>query len=136
MDARDNSPEAGDDFSAMLGSILSNPQMMSAISSMADQLKGSQSSPSEENKAGNDGTEREINGDKLSAQGNPDLSGAVSALAPLLSGKGLSHIGADDNRSCLLRALKPYLSKGRCDTIDQIITLSKLSYLFKSSEGR
>ena len=58
----------------------------------------------------------------------------VAALTPLLSnlnaGKG-GEKKADDPRSCLLRALKPYVSQGRKEAIDYMIRLSQISDLFK-----
>lgn len=60
---------------------------------------------------------------------------ALAALAPLLSGlsKGKSnHGGQKDCRSALLLALKPYVSKGRCEAIDTMIRFSKLTDLFQT----
>ena len=57
----------------------------------------------------------------------------MATLAPLISnlsgGKGGK--GRDDPRSCLLRALKPYVSSGRREAIDYMIRLSQISDLFK-----
>ena len=61
-----------------------------------------------------------------------DLGDAVAALAPLLgalSGKGGPK--GDDPRTCLLRALKPYVSHGRAEAIDTIIQLSRVSEVLK-----
>ena len=63
---------------------------------------------------------------------------AITALAPLLgmlSGKG----GAskkDDDRACLLRALKPYVSRGRCEAIDTILQLSRLSEMLRHMNAK
>ena len=133
MEEKDKLPDESDAFSSALNGILSNPEMMSMISSMADKLKSSSASASSEQSASNDNSERQSNPtDQKSIPAMNDLSGAVGALAPLLSGSAIKGSANDDNRACLLRALKPYLSKSRCDVIDQIITVSKLSYLFKS----
>lgn len=64
----------------------------------------------------------------------PDL---IATLAPLLGGgKGLptgggGHRGKEDDRTCLLRALKPYLSPGRREAIETMIRLSVLSDTLK-----
>ena len=61
-----------------------------------------------------------------------DLGEAVAAIAPLLSaftGKGSSN--QNDPRSCLLRALKPYVSPGRAQAIDTILRLSLVSEAIK-----
>ena len=140
MEQKDNTTESNDAFSSMLGGILSNPEMMSAISSMAKKLKADQ----EESKDEMESTAL-IESPKAIAEEKPisppspssdDLSGAVSALAPLLSGINLKDIGGDDDKACLLRALKPYLCKSRCDAIDHIITVSRLSHLFKKIDRR
>ena len=133
MEEKDKIPEGSDAFSSALSGILSNPEMRSMISSMADKLKSS-SAPAEEaqdepplqQEAQSAPTEQ------IAIPAISELSGAMGALAPLLSGGLLKGSASDDNRACLLRALKPYLSKNRCDAIDQIITVSKLSYLFKN----
>ena len=62
-----------------------------------------------------------------------DLGEAVSALAPLLSslsGKGGVPL-KDDARTCLLRALKPYVSRERAAAIDTIIQVSRVSDVLK-----
>lgn len=133
MEEKDRGAPENDAFSTALNGILSNPEMMSMISSMASKLKGDLPPPAEEAAApptrDTQADSNDIPSPALPAMS--ELTGAVSALAPLLSG-GLFKGGADDERACLLRALKPYLSKNRCDAIDHIITLSKLSYLFKN----
>ncbi len=132
MEEKDRVATENDAFSSALNGILSNPEMMSMISSMADKLKGG-SAPTEQPPSP---PAEEIHTAKTpeeapSLPAMSELSGALGALSPMLGGlfKGA---GGDDNRACLLRALKPYLSKNRCDAIDHIITISKLSYLFKS----
>ena len=124
-----------DAFSAALDGILSDPEMMSMISSMAEKLKGGSSPPEETpSSASQQPSSGEASEASLTAA-LPDLGnlgGAISALAPLLSGGLLASTAQDDKRACLLRALKPYLSKNRCDAIDQIIMLSRLSGLLKN----
>ena len=60
------------------------------------------------------------------------LPEAISALAPLLSGEGVKHSKRDNDRACLLRALKPYLSPGRSEAIDYIIKFSSIADLLKN----
>lgn len=59
----------------------------------------------------------------------------MTALAPLLSGlsggKGGKKKDPDDPRSCLLRALKPYVSQGRREAIEYMIRISQISDLLK-----
>lgn len=58
---------------------------------------------------------------------------SVAAFAPLLSAlSGREAAGKDDPRACLLRALKPYVSRGRAEAIDTIVSLSRISDALKS----
>ncbi|MBQ9783804.1 MAG: hypothetical protein IJW44_04740 [Clostridia bacterium] len=71
----------------------------------------------------------------------PPASGAdpaalMTSLAPLLSGLGGkgSGIGGkpkDDNRTCLLRALKPYVNPGRQEAIEYMIRFTQITDLLK-----
>ena len=131
MEQTEKNTESNDLFSLMLGGILSNPEMMSAISSMAQKLKGSDATFEQSSQPS------EPDGDAPKDAAPPEeLSDAIRAISPLLSGKGLRELGADDEKARLLRALKPYLSKSRCEAIDQIISVSKLSHLLKNNNGR
>ena len=134
MEEKDRAATENDAFSTALNGILSNPEMMSMISSMASKLKGESSPPAEEQPAPPPEEPRPVSDDNPPAAlpAINELTGAVSALSPLLSGELFKGLGSDDDRACLLRALKPYLSKNRCEAIDHIITFSKLSHLFKN----
>ena len=64
----------------------------------------------------------------------PAPTDLVATLAPILSelgGKGRLQSRKDDHRTCLLRALKPYVNPARREAIDYMIRLSQLSDLFK-----
>ena len=116
--------EGSDGFSSILNGILSNPEMMAMISSMAGKLKG-ESAPAESTAA----ETREA----APAESAPErLPETISALAPLLSGDSVKHSKRDNDRACLLRALKPYLSPGRSEAIDYIIKFSNIADLLKN----
>lgn len=57
-----------------------------------------------------------------------DLPALMGALGPLLSGQSG---GAKSNSACLLRALKPYVSRGRGEAIDTMIRISEFSEILK-----
>mgnify|MGYP006974596454 CR=1 FL=1 len=117
--------ESSDGFSSILNGILSNPEMMAMISSMAGKLK-SENAPAESEAA-------EASEAAATATSAPErLPEAISALAPLLSGEGVKHSKRDNDRACLLRALKPYLSPGRSEAIDYIIKFSSIVDLLKN----
>lgn len=113
------------DFSAVLGTILSNPDMMSTIRSMAEKLK---SEPAPAEAQAEDTLAKAEDTEPPSSTKAPD---AISALAPLLSADFSKLSRGDDKRACLLRALKPYLSESRCEAIEYIIKFSALSEVIK-----
>lgn len=61
----------------------------------------------------------------------PDV---ISTIAPVLSALkgGDGHNARSDHRACLLAALKPYLCRERCEAIDYMIKLGKISELLKN----
>lgn len=125
MDEQSTAAQSGgsDGFSSILNGILSNPEMMAMISSMAGKLK-SENSPAESEAA---------EASEVAPASAPErLPEAISALAPLLSGEGVKHSKRDNDRACLLRALKPYLSPGRSEAIDYIIKFSSIADLLKN----
>ncbi|MBQ5633719.1 MAG: hypothetical protein IIV11_02410, partial [Clostridia bacterium] len=101
-----------------------NPEMMAMISSMAGKLK-SENAPAESEAA-------EASETAAPTSAPERLPEAISALAPLLSGEGVKHSKRDNDRACLLRALKPYLSPGRSEAIDYIIKFSSIADLLKN----
>ncbi len=123
--------QAAPDFSSVLNGILSNPEMLSMISSMADKLKGEGSTPVPEPEAA----------PVLMPQGSIEapqpqavdagkkIADMAGLIAPLLSAEAG---GGNDNRACLLRALKPYLSAGRGEAVDYIIKFSRISDVLKN----
>ena len=120
--------EGGDGFSAVLNGILSNPDMMAMISSMAGKLKESGSSADSADTV-NAAAESTTPAAEPSSSRLPDV---VSTLAPLLSGDKIKPSKHDSDRACLLRALKPYLSPGRSEAIDYIIKFSSIADLLKN----
>ncbi len=107
-------------LSSALNEIFSNPQMLSAISSMAQNLKNSNTAatPAEEKPEPPSNASAASVSDKL-----PELLNMLSS-----SGSGIKQ----SRRSELLCALKPYLSQNRSDAIDKIIRFSELSSVFKN----
>lgn len=121
-----------DSFSKAFGEILSNPEMMSAISSMAQKLK-TDGRPTETEKTSLSADTKESNNESASSNASAEtasLAGKFPEILGLLSSKGAS--ASKNRRSDLLCALKPYLSQSRIDAIDQIIKLSELSSVFKN----
>lgn len=116
-------------LSTALNEIFSNPQMLSAISSMAKNLKdGDHSSVTTEKKEeAKEEIKEETPTDGASAASVTDK---LPQLLNMLS-SSTSNI-KQSRRSELLCALKPYLSQNRSDAIDKIIRFSELSSVFKN----
>ena len=137
MDQKELTAEnRNDSFSALLDGILSNPEMLSMISSMADKLKnGSLSADTEAHESTKAPEEQEAAPNAKSVEAGaigqklPDM---LSTLAPLLSNEFSKSSPQNDNRTCLLRALKPYLSSGRSEAVEYIIKISRLSDILKN----
>ncbi len=120
--------KGNDGFAAAIESILSNPSMMSMISSVADGIRqGGAFTQEPQEPSGEEKPEAATE----SADGAlaEKLPRAIEAISPLLSSNAAPR--ADDRRECLLRALKPYMSQGRGEAIDTVIRLSKISDVIK-----
>ena len=121
-------PTSADSFSGVLSGILSNPEMLSMIGSMAQKLK-SDMPPSADGEPSDTPKYAPTEHKEAAAQVLPDV---VQALAPLLSQEKSKHSQKDEDRACLLRALKPYLNRDRCMVIDYIIKFSSISDVLKN----
>ena len=116
------------DLSAILGELLSNKEIMDKISEITDAQKPSSQAVKEAS------TEPASIESLLS---NPDiiskLPEVINVIKPLVSGgKDESPKSHEiDKRLGLLMAMKPYLSPKRCEAIDYIARMSKLSETVK-----
>lgn len=110
-------------LSSALNEIFSNPQMLSAISSMAQNLKSNAHTPTP--------AEQSPPTDEASASTpSPPITDKLPDLLNMLSSNGSGY--KQNHRSELLCALKPYLSQNRADAIDKIIRFSELSSVLKN----
>ena len=126
----DQKVQSESDFSSVLGNILSNPEMLSSIKSIAQKLQ-SDNAQNQEQDTEQKSEEQPIAAE-VSAPQNAKATDAISALAPLLYTDFSKFSRADDKRACLLRALKPYLSEGRCEAVEYIIKFSAISDIIKN----
>ena len=111
--------------------LLAHPEWISMVASAIG------FSPAEEGKK--ESTAEPTETADLAEKTDPPVSSpipeALSAFAPLLSslskkdGKPLSK--EQDQRACLLRALKPFVSDGRKDAIEKILRFSQVAELIK-----
>ncbi len=147
-DIESNAPPSSADTGALLGKLLSNPDLIRNISSMLGTSgtgttteatpAPSNSSPLGNNEAVADGISRVLSNPEMMAK----LPDVMKMLAPMVqqtqSAQGASvpasatHSyggGERDRRGCrndLLLALKPFLSPERCRAIDMLLGLSRL----------
>lgn len=107
-----------DDFASKLGSIMSNPQMMSELKSLSSML--GLSDAQNDNKANDNSNEVGEKGGLLDASSTDTLS-LITSLMPLLSG-----INKEDDTTRLLNSLRPFLSHERQAKLDGAIKLIKV----------
>ena len=121
------------DLSGILGQILSNKELMSKIGEIAATNKPL-SGESDSTKPLNESQQPVEISSLLS---NPDITSklpdVINVIKPLVS-EGKSNGNGDasfDKRLGLLMAMKPYLSPKRCEAVDYIVRISKLSQTLK-----
>lgn len=140
-DIESGAPTSSADAGALLGKLLSSPDLMKNLSSVlgasgtADPTASVSASASAENVG--EGISRVLSNPEMMAK----LPDVMKMLAPMMqqgssSGASVpavaaaSHGGGErDRRSCrndLLVALKPFLSPERCRAIDMLLGLSRL----------
>lgn len=121
---------ASPSISDTIEKLLAHPELLSTIASTVGLGKSAPTPITPESPSTQDQASLPVAAPSPAPAG--DLGDAVAALAPLLgalSGKGGPK--GDDPRTCLLRALKPYVSRGRAEAIDTMIQLSRVSEVFK-----
>lgn len=94
-----------DDFQDKLNSMLSNPELMKMISSMAGQVS----------------SEPQSNNSDISNDSSPDLSNLANIASKISS--------EDDDRIRLLNALRPYMNQSRSANMDTAIKILRLTKL-------
>lgn len=120
---------ASPDLSGVLGELLSNKELMSKISEIAGNSKAQESITADAAPASSMGID--------SLFSNPDIMAklpeVISVIKPLMSGGKSEEKKSPsfDKRMGLLMAMKPYLSPKRCEAIDYIARMSKLSETVK-----
>lgn len=130
------------DTGALLGSLLSNPDLIRNISSMIGGANaGGAPTPTAALPLSNETVAQGISGVLSNPEMMAKLPDVMKMLAPMMqqtsSAAGASvpaiatsaHAGERDRRGCrndLLVALKPFLSPERCRAIDMLLGLSRL----------
>ena len=115
-------------ISAALDKLLSNPQLMNMVASAL----GSASSQNKDPASDNDGnSENDSVSASVSAPPTPTLP-SIDTLMPII-GKlsSTADTRSDFKHEALLCAIKPYLNPRRCQAIDGIIRISKMSAIVR-----
>ena len=109
-----------DDLEQKLNSVLSNPQLMQQIMSMAQSMGGVPAAPSE-----------------------PPVPAPVQNPLPSIDPKMLQalsgfaqHSGIDKNQKSLLNALHPYLSSDRISRLEKAMQAARMARLASSFLGQ
>ena len=121
------SAPATPDFSQLIDKVLSNPEIITTVASALSQM----SADSPEKSAPEAVVEPAptVNSTDSNFDAEAVMKKLPNVLKALSSGSG----GVpSDKRSCLLAAIKPYLSPARCEAIDYIIRFSQLSEIMKT----
>lgn len=119
-------------ISGAINKILEHPEIIGAIGSMLTSQKPAVQTEETPIKESAETEPTVPESTETGAAGGSDM---IATLLPMLSRlQGLSHNSPprDDNRECLLRALKPYLSRERCEAIDQMLKISRISDILKN----
>ncbi len=128
------------DFSAMLDKVLSNPEILTTVASA---LSGTSQSEniSEQADAPPQAAKAEEAAQTSAGAVDVDvmmqkLPQMMKLISPMLSAPTSKNQSSSphqqDKRTCLLCAIKPYLSPARCEAIDYIIKFSQLSEILKT----
>lgn len=124
------------ELSAAIERLLGNPELISTVASamgIAPKASATEADVSED--AHDEPTAAPASAEP--ALPSPDALAAMAPLLGMLSGKsigsGKGH-GRDNDKACLLRALKPYVSHGRREAIDAMIRISEISDLLKAMQ--
>jgi hypothetical protein len=132
-DMEESKAPSAPQISEMIDKLLAEPELINMVATAIGKA------PSEAESQKKEGENMADGGVKNSAVSNEALSGLVSSLAPAIAalGKPSQKQAAkkSDRRDCLLVALKPYLCRERCEAIDYMIKLGRISELMRNIGG-
>ncbi len=116
--------KSGLDLSAVMNMLSQNPDLLgNLVSALAPKVEAAKSEV------------EQSEGEKADTAVSLPSGDAISALAPLLLSAGGGKSGnnhKNQNPRCeLLRALRPFLSKERCNAIDYMIKMDGLSGILR-----
>lgn len=113
------------DISQKLSDILSSPEKLSQVMQIAGELMGS-AKPSDSEPS----VEASAPATPQPAGGSGDILSALGSLDPKIVSTAMSVLGAlgrDDERTSLIRALKPHLRPERAERVDKAVQILRVS---------
>lgn len=126
-------------ISAMIDKILANPELISMVASALSSPSSAAASTEavQESAPSADSAQASADAEASAAPSAADklpelMTALMPALASMKGGAPKGSHGGGDRRSCLLVALKPYLSRERCEAIDYMVKLGKISDVFRN----
>ena len=113
--------------------LLANPELLSTVASAIGASPKSTVSASVNDSEGTKTETAEIaKSEPVKSDAAQKLPEMMATFAPILGALSDTGKTPDDDRSRLLCALKPYVSRHRREAIDTMIQLSKISEVFKT----
>lgn len=122
----------GSQISEMIDKLLAKPELINMVASAIGRTPTEKGEENDKERSDNAAA-------SAKAPSSEALAGLASSLAPALAalGKPASRESTkkSDRRDCLLVALKPYLCRERCEAIDYMIKLGRISELMRNIGG-
>lgn len=127
------------DISQKLSDILSSPEKLSQVMQIAGELMGSaKPSSSEPSAEAYAPAAAQPAPQALPASGGGDILSALGSLDPKIVSTAMSVLGAlgrDDERTSLIRALKPHLRPERAERVDKAVQILRVSGAIRAALG-
>ena len=131
--------EQSDQISSAIEKIMANPELIRSVAAALGVGKSDGGAEGNNTVAERGESPTLENAPPQAAQGMERLPEIIATIAPMLSSAGVGGKGGapipKDKRACLLAALKPYLSRERCEAIDYMIRLGAISEAFRGLGG-
>lgn len=127
------------DISQKLSDILSSPEKLSQVMQIAGELMGSaKPSSSEPSVEASAPAAAQPAPQALPASGGEHILSALGSLDPKIVSTAMNVLGAlgrDDERTSLIRALKPHLRPERAERVDKAVQILRVSGAIRAALG-
>ena len=133
-------PKGASQLGDIIGKLTADPELMGRIFSVLGREKSISQKAEESTPTTKTSSVSSVTAPPSHSDITSKLPEIMATLAPMLSGEGeaskvLEAVKKiekhDDRRSCLLRAIKPYVSRGRGEAIDYMIRIAGITEILK-----